>query len=222
MVFMIRLNNIHLSFGGQVVLDDANLAVRDGECVAVVGPNGCGKSTLLKVMAGAENPDGGQVQYPVGSLIGYLPQEATFDVDHSLQYELLEAFKEVRQAQADLKDCEQEMAEQDPMSDDYQKIIERYADLSHFVEQHDGYNLESQVARVAAGLGFSVTDMERSCRVFSGGWRMRILLAKLLLRAPDIILLDEPTNHLDLESIIWLEQWIRTCETLLKLINEHI
>ncbi|HNT33513.1 MAG TPA: ABC-F family ATP-binding cassette domain-containing protein [bacterium] len=206
---MISLKNVHLRLGGRPVLKGVDIQIREGECLAVVGPNGCGKSTLLKLVAGTMRPDSGEISRPTRSTIGYLPQEALFDSTHSLETELSSAFEQLQHAFREMSDLEHQMAHTDPNSSDYERILERYGELSHLVEHQDGYSFESQVRRVATGLGFRQEDLSRSCQEFSGGWKMRILLAKLLLERPDILLLDEPTNHLDLESMLWLEEWIR-------------
>lgn len=206
---MISLSNIHLRLGGRPVLKGVDIQIREGECLAVVGPNGCGKSTLLRLVAGMIRPDAGEIGRPTRSTIGYLPQEAIFDSTRSLESELSTAFEQLQAAFREMSELEHQMAHTDPSSSDYERVLERYGELSHLVEHQDGYNFESQVRRVATGLGFRQDDLSRSCQEFSGGWKMRILLAKLLLENPDILLLDEPTNHLDLESMLWLEEWIR-------------
>jgi len=208
---MISVDNVHVSLGGRPVLKGVNLSIREGECLAVVGPNGCGKSTLLRAIAGLEQPDTGEVRLPNRMTVGFLPQEMNLDVGHPVQEELLDAFVEVQSALEEMAVLEEQMGGTDPDSHEHKAVLRRYAECSHFVEHHDGYALEAQTQRVAAGLGFLPGDMSRSCREFSGGWQMRILLAKLLLRKPDLLLLDEPTNHLDLESTLWLEQWINGC-----------
>ena len=208
---MISIEKVHLHLGGRPILRGVDLTVRDGECIAVVGPNGCGKSTLLKAIVGIEHPDSGEIRMPKGTTVGYLPQETEADSARPLREELLGAFVEVQAALAEMARLAEEMGNTDPNSSAHARVLRRYAECAHLVEHEDGYALESKVARVAAGLGFSPEDLGRSCRDFSGGWRMRILLAKLLLRRPDVILLDEPTNHLDLESTLWLEDWIERC-----------
>jgi ATP-binding cassette subfamily F protein 3 len=218
---MISLTNVHLSFGAQPILNGVNLNIRENECLAVVGPNGCGKSTLLRVIARFEAPDVGTVSHPSRITIGYLPQEADLDVPHSLKTELLSAFSEVRTALAEMAEMEHEMARADPDSPAYARLLRRYAEASHLVEHGEGYALDAKVQRVAAGLGFETKDMARPCREFSGGWQMRILLAKILLQKPDVLLLDEPTNHLDLESMLWLEEWIRTCRRTVVMVSHE-
>ncbi|NLW94116.1 MAG: ABC-F family ATP-binding cassette domain-containing protein [Chlamydiae bacterium] len=208
---MICVEHVHLELGGRPILRGIDLTVREGECLAVVGPNGCGKSTLLKVIAGLERPDAGEIRMPKGTTVGYLPQETEIDPVWTLREELLSAFTEVQAALKEMAALAEEMGKTAPDSPAHDRVMRRYAECAHLVEHADGYALESKAARVAAGLGFLPGDLERPCRDFSGGWRMRILLAKLLLRRPDVILLDEPTNHLDLESTLWLEGWIERC-----------
>jgi ATP-binding cassette subfamily F protein 3 len=218
---MISLNNLRLRFGDREILRGVDLTINDGECVAVVGPNGCGKTTLLKVIAGLENPEQGDVSVPNRATIGYLPQQADLDTDTTLQEELLDAFSEVREALAEMKSLEKEMGRTDPDSPEHDRVLQKYTEKAHFVEMRDGYALEPQVRRIGTGLGFTEEDFGRSCREFSGGWQMRILLAKLLLRCPDILLLDEPTNHLDLESTLWLENWILDCGQTVALVSHE-
>lgn len=218
---MINIEKVHLSLGGRPILRGVDLTVKDGECLAVVGPNGSGKSTLLKAIAGIEHPDAGEIRMPKGTTVGYLPQETEMETARSLQEELLGAFVEVQAALGEMARLAEEMGTTDPNSGAHARVMHRYAECAHLVEHADGYALESKVARVAAGLGFSSEDLARSCRDFSGGWRMRILLAKLLLRKPAIILLDEPTNHLDLESTLWLEDWIGKCGRTVVLVSHE-
>lgn len=218
---MISLQNIEISLAGRPVLKGVDFQIRDGECVAVVGPNGCGKSTLLRLISGRMNPDGGQISIPTKTSVGYLPQEADLAVTHSVLDEMKDAFAEILDAREEMTSIEQQMAQVVPGSPEYQKISERYADLAHFVEIRDGYAIDAQIARVATGLGFSEDDLARSCQEFSGGWKMRILLAKLLLTLPDVLLLDEPTNHLDLESTLWLEEWIREARRTVVMVSHE-
>jgi len=203
--------------GGKKVLDRVSFRIGDGECVSLVGENGSGKSTLLKCIAGLITPDSGEVSCAKGTTIGYLPQEAVINSERPLRGELMSVFEHVLGAEAEMRKLEHKMGEIPHDSKEFEKVSHRYDELHHLVLHHGGYSLESEVGRVASGLGFSTADLDRPCREFSGGWQMRILLAKLLLEKPDILLLDEPTNHLDLESILWLEEWVRTapCDILM-------
>ena len=208
---MISLIDIYIKLGGRPILKGVNLQIVEGECLAVVGPNGCGKSTLLRYIAGIDRADKGNINLPNKATVGYLPQEANLEVEHSLEEELLSVFSDIHDALDQMKDLEHKMGELDPESPQYLGIAEEYSRLSHYVEHKEGYSIGTRAEQVATGLGFGREDMYRSCLEFSGGWQMRILLAKLLLKKPDILLLDEPTNHLDLESTLWLEEWIRNC-----------
>ncbi len=208
---MISVDNVHIRLGVKEVLRGVDLNIRTGECLAVVGPNGCGKTTLLRLITGIEHADTGSITMPKAWTVGYLPQEADLNADHSIQHELLEAFSEARSALDEAAALERQMAETDPGSPEHDRIMRRYAECRHLLEHYDTHAIDARVHRVAAGLGFAPGDMARSCREFSGGWQMRVLLARLLLRDPDVLLLDEPTNHLDLESTLWLEQWIERC-----------
>ena len=218
---MISLTDVHVTLGGREILKGVDLNIREKERLAIVGPNGCGKSTLLKVIAKLESADSGAVNYPSKITIGYLPQEADLAESHSVESELLRAFEEVQDALAEMTEMEHQMAHLAPDLPEYARLLKRYAEASHTVEHREGYSLEAKVRRVAAGLGFRPQDMSRPCREFSGGWQMRILLARLLLRQVDVLLLDEPTNHLDLESMLWLEEWIRTCDRTVVMVSHE-
>jgi ATP-binding cassette subfamily F protein 3 len=208
---MIQIDDVHIRLGVKPVLKGVSLNVRGGECLAVVGPNGCGKTTLLRLVAGLERADRGAISMPNAWTVGYLPQEADVTTEHSLKDELLDAFAEARAALDKMARLEKQMASVDADSPEHEQILRRYGECQHLTEHYDTHTIEPRIHRVAAGLGFAQTDLARSCREFSGGWQMRILLAKLLLRDPDVLLLDEPTNHLDLESTLWLEQWLERC-----------
>ncbi len=218
---MLNIHNLHLHFGARHILRGVDLNVQDNECIALVGPNGCGKSTFLKLIAGIEHPDAGEVMLPSDQTVGYLPQEANLQVDHSVETELRLAFTEALEALEEKEIIEHRLAETDPDSDEHAELMERYGDVIHVIEHQDAYHLEVRIRQVAAGLGFSLEDLQHSCREFSGGWQMRILLAKLLLQSPDVLLLDEPTNHLDLETTLWLENWIRNCRRTVMLVTHE-
>jgi ATP-binding cassette, subfamily F, member 3 len=218
---MITLKNIQIMLGGREIIKGVDLNVRDGECLAVVGPNGCGKSTLIKIIAGLIEPDDGEIYIPNKTTIGYLPQEADLMTDRPVEEELLTAFADVQAALDQMQQVEHEMGRVDPDSAAYEQLMKKYAGASHIVEHNQGYSLETQTRKIGSGLGFSDHDMTRPCSEFSGGWQMRILLAKILLQKPDVILLDEPTNYLDLESMLWLENWIRTSQRTVVMVSHE-
>lgn len=204
---MLRLHGISKSFGAHLVLDDVSCAVGAGERVALVGPNGAGKTTLLDVAAGSQVPDAGERIPQPGLRLGYLHQDAGCEGDRSLWDELLSAFPELTRTADALHALADELTTVDGAALD--RLVQRQGALQERFEQLDGYRVESQIASVLAGLGFR--DDQRGQRVdtFSGGWQMRIALAKLLVRPPDLLLLDEPTNHLDLAAAEWLEDYLR-------------
>lgn len=206
-----------MQFGGSFLFRDVTLTVRPGDRVGLVGPNGAGKTTLLRIIAGIYEPESGNVNTPTGYRIGYLPQEPTLDRDAQARTLLEEAMR----AREDLIETEEALAQtqramEDPSqghtSDEYMKIVERFGELHHRFEALGGFELESEAKKILVGLGFKESDYGRPVSLFSGGWQMRLLLAKLLIARPDALLLDEPTNHLDLESLLWLEQFLKGYE----------
>jgi len=206
---MIAANDISCLLGGKAILDKVSFRMSDGDKVALIGENGSGKSTLLKCLAGLLSPDSGDITKPKNLTIGYLPQESVIESSQTLKGELLSIFHDLLSAETELRELEHLMAEFHSDAKEFERISHRYDFLQHEMLRRGGYSLESDVGRVSAGLGFTAHDLDRPCREFSGGWQMRILLAKILLRKPNLLLLDEPTNHLDLESILWLEDWIK-------------
>ncbi len=218
---MLGANNIEKFLSGRALLDRVSFQIQPGEVVALVGANGTGKSTLLKICAGQVSHDGGEVAIPKDATIGYLPQHADFESDSSLRDELRAVFREILSHQDELEELAHKLAEFEHGSAEYDKIADRFGHLQHEIERLGAYDMDAQIGRIAAGLGFAVSDLERPCREFSGGWRMRILLARLLLRNPDVMLLDEPTNHLDLETMIWLEEWIRASDAAVLMVSHE-
>jgi len=217
----VSVNEASCLLGKKYILDRVSFRLGDGEKVALVGENGSGKSTLLKCIAGIVSLDDGEIARPKNSTIGYLPQEATLNSGRTLRKELLCVFDDLISAQKELRDLEHRMAEVSPDTREFDKISHRYDFLQSEMIRRGGYQLDSEVGRVSAGLGFSADDLERPCREFSGGWQMRILLASLLLRRPDVLLLDEPTNHLDLETILWLEDWIKKSSSEILMVSHE-
>ncbi len=209
---MLRILNLKKSYGGHDVLKGVTFEVGDREKVALVGANGAGKSTLLKIVAGEVPADEGALKRlgDSQSELAYLPQDAGVRSGRSLWDELLSSFPELQQAQAELNAIEQEIGDAATAGDDdrLQELIDRQGSLLEQFERLGGYSVEAEIARVLAGLGFSSTDRDKPTEAFSGGWQMRIALAKLLVRKPGVVLLDEPTNHLDLAACEWLEGYL--------------
>lgn len=207
---MIQLNKITVYFGGQSLFNDITFMVNKGERIGLVGKNGAGKSTLLNVMSGDLAPNAGSISTSKNYEISYLTQDLDFTDGETVIDEAQTAFKKVKKLQWDLKEAQNALAARtDTESDAYIDLIAIIGEMEEAFIAMDGYNLEAECSRVLQGLGFLVEDFDKQTNTFSGGWRMRIELAKILLQKPDCILLDEPTNHLDIESIIWLEAWLK-------------
>lgn len=207
---MIAVSNIQLSFGGRIMFDSISFLINDNDKIGLTGRNGAGKSTLLKVLKGIQQIDGGDIMYPKGTIIGYLPQELHSQSQLSVIDETRKAFDEVMTLMAEKDKIMHEMETRtDYESEGYMELIERLGEVEHQIEIHDGYNVDEQTERVLKGLGFEPVDFEKEMKTLSGGWQMRVELAKILLRKPDLILLDEPTNHLDIESVLWLEKFLK-------------
>jgi len=207
---MIQLNKITVYFGGQSLFNDITFMVNKGERIGLVGKNGAGKSTLLNVMSGDLAPNAGSISTSKNYEISYLTQDLDFTDGATVIDEAQTAFKEVQKLQRDLEGAQNALAARtDTESDAYIGLIATIGEMEEAFIAMDGYNLEAECSRVLQGLGFLIEDFDKQTNTFSGGWRMRIELAKILLQKPDCILLDEPTNHLDIESIIWLEAWLQ-------------
>jgi ATP-binding cassette, subfamily F, member 3 len=209
---MLRILNLKKAYGGHEVLQGVSLEIGDREKVALVGPNGAGKSTLLKIVAGLLPADDGsiKVQAEAARETSYLPQDAGIRSGRTLWQEMLAAFPELQEAQAALATVEAEISQAAVDGDDerLQDLIDRQGTLLERFDQLGGYRIEAEVAKVLAGLGFAATDRDKLTEAFSGGWQMRIALARLLVRKPGLLLLDEPTNHLDLAACEWLEGYL--------------
>lgn len=206
---MFSLENISLSLGDQKLLNDVSVLINPGERVGLVGPNGAGKSTLLKIIAGEIEPNEGKMQLSKAATVGYLPQDGV-DPDPNLTVleEVESAFEEVLQLEQDVKELQEHLASQKAGSISYQAALEKYGKLQDQLEQSGAYSLHAEIEKILMGLGFDTEDFSRSTTEFSGGWLMRIALAKLLLQKPTYLLLDEPTNHLDIESLQWIENFL--------------
>ena len=217
---MLSIENLTVEFGGFTLLDKISFVLNKNERVALVGKNGAGKSTLLKIMGGLQKPTEGNVSYPREVTIGYLPQQMTLDNSRTVREEASMAFEHLQMMERELEQLHVEMAERtDYESEAYHAVIERATDLQELLQMSGIHNFEAEVEKTLMGLGFMREDFERPTKEFSGGWRMRIELAKILLKAPDVLLLDEPTNHLDIESIQWLEHFLATHANAVMLVS---
>ncbi len=207
---MLSLQNAGKRFGPRVLFLEANWLIRAREKTALVGANGTGKSTLMKVLAGLESLDYGTMQQTRGMSIGYLPQEGLRLTGRTIFEECLSVFDEIRDMEQEIERLSGQLADLDHASPEYESAAERFSMLQERFHALDGYALDAQVGSVLTGLGFSKEDWSRQTDEFSGGWQMRIALAKLLLARPNLLLLDEPTNHLDLETRNWLEDYLKS------------
>ncbi len=206
---MISVNNLSVEFSSQLLFDNINYVINPKDKIALVGKNGAGKSTMLKIIAGLQKPTGGNVVVPDGVTVGYLPQQMVLEDTLTVAEEVRKVFSHVQQMHRDLDALSEEASERtDYESAEYQKLIERISSLTDMLAMEGTENYEAEMEKTLIGLGFERSDFGRPTAEFSGGWRMRIELAKLLLRRPDVLLLDEPTNHLDIESIQWLEGFL--------------
>ena len=209
---MLSINHLDVRFGEKHLFKDISQRVHAGDRIALVGVNGAGKSTLLKIMAGVAACDDGVITRPKHFTVGYLPQESSALVSENTLYQEAEsAFDEILALQQEAEFLHEKMAVTDHDSELFAAMIERQGELQHQLEGHDVYTIRARVEKVLLGLGFKQTDMEAPVTSFSGGWVMRLMLAKMLLVSPSLLLLDEPTNHLDLESLTWVEEFFRTC-----------
>lgn len=208
---MISVDNLTVEFGGFTLFDGVSFVVNKKDRIALVGKNGAGKSTMLKIFAGLQSPTSGAISKPKEVTIGYLPQQMTLTDTRTVREEAETAFDHVRQLEETINRLNEELANRtDYESAGYQALIDRVTSLSEHYQMMGGNNYYAELERTLIGLGFKRSDLDRPTAEFSGGWRMRIELAKLLLRSLDVLLLDEPTNHLDIESIQWLETFIAT------------
>ena len=216
---MIRLDNISKQQGHQILFIEASAALQKGEKIGLVGPNGAGKTTLFRMITGQENPDEGQVAVDRGVTIGYFSQDVGEMAGRSAASEVMDGAGPVSAVAAELKELEAAMGDPD-QADSMDDIITRYGEVQGRFEELDGYALDGRAREVLAGLGFSEEMMDGDVGALSGGWKMRVALARILLMRPDVMLLDEPSNHLDLESLIWLEQFLKGYEGAL-LMTSH-
>ena len=206
---MLNIHNLTVSFSGENLYEGITFRLNAGDRVGLIGKNGAGKSTMLKVLSGEIAPDGGSIATEKNLRIGFLKQDLEFESGKTVLDEAYQAFTEIKEIEAKLDKINEQLAiRTDYESQSYNDLIENLSELTHQYEILGGYNYQGQAERVLLGLGFKPTDFDKPTETFSGGWRMRIELAKLLLQNNDVLLLDEPTNHLDIESILWLEGFL--------------
>ena len=217
---MISVNNVSVYFGAKPLFEDISFVISTKERIALVGKNGAGKSTLLKLLAGIGEPTEGIINRPKGISIGYLPQVMKISDERTVLGECQQVFSHITELESEVERLAEEMATRtDYDSTDYMELIERHAQRSDQLLMHSTGSIEANIEKTLLGLGFERSDFDRPTAEFSGGWRMRIELAKILLQRPDVLLLDEPTNHLDIESIRWLERFIASGSAALVLIS---
>ena len=206
---MITVNELAVEFGGRSLFSEVNFAINETDKIALMGKNGAGKSTMMKIIAGINKPSKGSINAPKDAVIAYLPQHLLTKDDTSVRDEAAKAFKEIFAMRDEIESINHELTVRtDYESDEYMRLIERVSELSEKFYTIEESNYDADVEKVLKGIGFTQEDLDRSTSEFSGGWRIRIELAKILLRKPDLILSDEPTNHLDIESIQWLEDFL--------------
>jgi ATP-binding cassette subfamily F protein 3 len=205
---VIQLSDLTKSFGDRTLLEHVTWQIGDGDRVGLCGPNGAGKTTLLKMLAGLDEPDEGAIVRPADLTIGYLPQDGLTYSGRTIFDEASSAFQPLLDIKAEMHEIEHRLGDAAVPEAEHETMLSRYAELQDRFRLSDGYNMDLRIATVLRGLGFSPEDAERPCETFSGGWQMRIALAKLLLGRPNLLLLDEPTNHLDLEARNWLEEYL--------------
>lgn len=205
---MIQLSGLTKAFGGRVLLDNVTWQIGKRERVGLCGPNGAGKTTMLKMLAGLEDPDGGHVTRPTGLTVGYLPQDGIVHQGRTVYEEAMTAFEALLAIKSELDTLETRLADGSMPDGEHEGALIRYGELQEEFRAKDGYSVDLKIATVLRGLGFSQDDYQRRSETFSGGWQMRLALAKLLLLQPGLLLLDEPTNHLDLDARNWLEEYL--------------
>lgn len=217
---MISLNNISMRYGAKVLFDEVSLRISGKDRVSLVGSNGAGKSTMLKVIAGLINSDEGEVAISKHTTVGYLPQEGIQYTGKTLYEEIYSSAGDINKIQDEMRQIEIEMGEsEDTATDEFMDLVNEYGELQERFQMLDGFKLKSKIEKILIGLGFFEKDFDRMTGEFSGGWQMRIALAKLLLSNPSILLLDEPTNHLDIESLIWVENYLKSYQGAIVMVS---
>ncbi len=207
-MLQLQLSGVHKGFGTRVLLENATWQIRSGHRIGLCGPNGAGKTTLLRMMAGLEPPDAGDVTRPSGLTVGYLPQDGLTHSGRTLFEEASSAFEELLLLQQEMRDLETRLGDPSVPETTHQQMLDRYSEIQEAFRDREGYDIEGRVSAILRGLGFTPEQFSHQTETFSGGWQMRIALAKLLLQRPKLLLLDEPTNHLDLDARNWLEEFL--------------
>jgi len=206
---MLIINNLSINFSGHYLFEGINFNLEPNSRIGLIGRNGTGKTTLLKIIYGLEQPEEGTVVTPSGYKIGYLPQEGIIESEQTVYNEVKTSLNEISTIETTINDLTDELSKRnDYTSESYHKIVQKFTDLSERFKILGGNSIEAEIEKVLSGLGFEFEEFTRNVQEFSGGWQMRIELAKILLNKPDCILLDEPTNHLDIESIQWLQGFL--------------
>ena len=214
---MIAINNLSYYLGSRALFENASLHIKPKDKIGLIGLNGSGKSTLLKLINGELNKDEGQISKAKGCTIGFLNQDLlSYETDDSILSVAMEAFKDINDIQHKINKV---LAQMETNYED--KLVDKLSKLQEKFDALDGYVIQSKAEELLEGIGFSTNDLQRSLREFSGGWRMRVMLAKLLLEKPSILMLDEPTNHLDLPSIQWIESYLKTYEGAVILVSHE-
>src|SRR5262245_18930318 len=204
------LQNVTFEFGARILVEDATWHIQPNERIALIGYNGTGKSTILKLFAGEYQPSKGTVERSRETSIGYLHQDLlSFDTNDSILKVALGAFQKILQLEKEIEELGKELEKASPAATGLEGALHEYSAKLHELETLGGYSIHHKTEEVLQGLGFANNDLQRPYNEFSGGWRMRVLLAKMILQQPDLLLLDEPTNHLDLPSIEWLEKYLQ-------------
>lgn len=217
---MLQLNNLTLHFGERTLFKDLSVTINKGERIGLVGPNGAGKSTLLKIIIGEMNPDGGSIKMGNADTVGYLPQDGVEpDPNLTVFQEVEQVFEEILALRDRHVELQQKMNSLPADSDEHTEVLEEFGTIQHKLENADAYSLGADIERILKGLGFHEEDFSRPTTEFSGGWLMRIALAKLLLKQPTYLLLDEPTNHLDIESLRWIENFLTNYDGAVVLVS---
>ena len=207
---MLQLSSVRKAFGDRVLLENTSWQIRSGDRLGLCGPNGAGKTTLLRMMAGLDEPDAGTITHPADLTVGYLPQDGLTHHGKTLFEEASTAFEDLLALQREMRTLEERLGDTGVSDAEHEQMLHRYSEAQEGFRGRDGYDIEGKVVAVLRGLGFTPTEFGRQTETFSGGWQMRIALATLLLRSPQVLLLDEPTNHLDLQARNWLEDFLRT------------